>query len=70
MFTTYVLICLSFIQVTDSRGVINPKFKDLIRGPMADVETYKGCLCNGYKFDCGNLNERTSQNSGVVVIGK
>ncbi|KAL8120081.1 hypothetical protein AgCh_017275 [Apium graveolens] len=50
-------------------GVINPKFKDLIRGPMAGVETYKGCLCNGYKFDCGNLNERTSQNSGVVVIG-
>ncbi|XP_074342343.1 uncharacterized protein LOC141679868 [Apium graveolens] len=56
-------------EVTDNRGVINPKFKDLIRGPMTDVETYNGCLCNGYKFGCGNLNERTSQNSGVVVIG-
>lgn len=37
---------------------------------MTDVETYKGCLSNGFKFNCGNLSERTSRDSGVFVIGK
>lgn len=46
------------------------KFKDLIRGPMRDVDIYNGCYCNGYKFGCANPNERTSPNSGVLVIGK
>ncbi|XP_074326600.1 uncharacterized protein LOC141664542 [Apium graveolens] len=48
---------------------LKQKFKDLIRGPMRDVDIYNGCHCNGYKFGCAKSNERTSPNSGVLVIG-
>ncbi|XP_074361259.1 uncharacterized protein LOC141701533 [Apium graveolens] len=48
---------------------LKAKFKDLIRGPMYDVESFKGCKCNGYKFGCAKEKELTSSNSGVVVIG-
>ncbi|XP_074361097.1 uncharacterized protein LOC141701312 [Apium graveolens] len=44
-------------------------FKDLIKGPMRDVDIYNACHCNGYKFGCANSNEHTSPNSGVLVIG-
>ncbi|XP_074323719.1 uncharacterized protein LOC141660630 [Apium graveolens] len=50
-------------------GELKDKFIDLIRGPIYKVESYKTCKCNGYKFACGNSNELTSSNSGVVVIG-
>ncbi|XP_074357730.1 uncharacterized protein LOC141697326 [Apium graveolens] len=42
--------------------------RDLIKGLMRDVDIYNGCHCNGYKFGCANPNERTSPNSGVLVI--
>ncbi|KAL8157439.1 hypothetical protein AgCh_002222 [Apium graveolens] len=58
----------SLLEVKDDIELKN-KFKDLIRGPSHEVESYKGCKCNGYKFDCGNPSERTSPNSGVLVIG-
>lgn len=55
-------------RVQDDEELKN-RFIDLIKGPIFKVESYKTCKCNGYKFACANLNELTSSNSGVVVIG-
>ncbi|KAL8109145.1 hypothetical protein AgCh_025290 [Apium graveolens] len=56
-------------RVKDDMELKN-KFKDLIKGPSCEVESYKGCKCNGYKFDCEHSNEHTSSNSGVLVIDR
>lgn len=45
------------------------KFKDIIKGPYARVNSYPGCKCNGYKFLCAEPGEHTSPNSGVYVQG-
>ncbi|GJV84823.1 hypothetical protein Tco_1524721 [Tanacetum coccineum] len=42
----------------------------LSRGPLNSVNSYSGCMVNGYKFHTQTREEnRTCQNSGVVVKG-
>lgn len=48
---------------------LDERFRDIIRGPLPMVQTYRGCACNGYKFLCAENSELTSSNSGVAVLG-
>ncbi|KAL8116598.1 hypothetical protein AgCh_022944 [Apium graveolens] len=48
---------------------LDDKFKDMIRGPVPIVQSYRGCYCNGYKFPCADSNQITSPNLGICVLG-
>ena len=45
------------------------RFRDVILGPYKLVSSFPGCIVNGYRFKVDDLNELTSVNSGVVVLG-
>ncbi|CAM8992321.1 unnamed protein product [Rhodiola kirilowii] len=45
------------------------RFQELIKGPLRLITPFKACICNGYKFKCGDLTKLTSSSSGVLVQG-
>ena len=46
-------------------------FFSLAMGPSFDIHHYNGCIVCGLRFHTGELHSRrTTQNSGVMVIGE
>lgn len=53
-----------------SSNIVNNYLKDLAKGPLLEIETYSGCIINGYKFhSISHGTQRTTMNSGVCIKG-
>ncbi|CAM8892655.1 unnamed protein product [Rhodiola kirilowii] len=58
-----------FKKKVEADPILLTRFDELIKGPLSLVTPFKSCICNGYKFQCGDLTKLTSSSSGVLVKG-